>query len=239
VTRRAATSGSIGRDELVVALVAGLLFLGLCGPLRAEPEPVEEPEPATVVSSFEAPVCFEEDVVVEPLDEELFRLVRFEEALRKVAAFDRYSLDLVLSRRSPEIELRELAEAILLAADSVDLDPILLALVAWNESKFDPLAVGGDEGNWCGIGQILAADSGSASGSFPVYPTRPTCLQAIDDWRSSLAWGAALLAATRSRPECDGSPCLMYYWGEGEAAGRNERRMWRRANTLRERGVWP
>lgn len=228
---------SVGATELAVALVAALFFLALCGPLRAQSEEL-------ALAPFEGSACFEEEVEEEvqaaPVDDELDRVVRFEEALREVAAFDGYLLDELLAERDPTVDLRELATELLAASDRVDLEPILLALVVWNESKFDPSALGGDaDGDWCGIGQILAADSGSASASFPSFPDRPSCLQAIEDWRSSLAWSAALLASTVDRPECDGSPCLTYYWGEGEEAGRNERRMWRRANTLREREVWP
>ena len=232
-------SRSVGATELAVALLAALFFLALCGPLRAQSEEL-------ALAPFEGSACFEEEVeeveevlAVVPVDDELDRVVRFEEALREVAAFDGYLLDELLAERDPTVDLRELAAEILAASDRVELEPILLALVVWNESKFDPSAVGGEDRNWCGIGQILAADSGSASASFPSFPDRPSCLQAIEDLRSSLAWSAALLASTVERPECDGSPCLIYYWGEGEDAGRNERRMWRRANTLREREVWP
>lgn len=228
--------------ELSVALFAAMLLFVLCGvqPSRADVETVEVPPlDAPVCEPVESPAVASFEPLDAPLDEESDRLARFEGALREIAAFDGYDLDELLSDRDPTVDLRELARVLLAVSDDVELDPILLALVAWNESKFAPAAIGGDEdGEWCGIGQILAADRGSATATFPVYPERPSCLQAIEDWRSSLAWSAALLASTVERPECDGSPCLLYYWGEGEAAGRNERRIWRRANTLRTRGVW-
>lgn len=171
----------------------------------------------------------EEDAPTDPVDVIL-------EALPRIAEFHGEEWPNV--RRGLRESPRTIVEEIVEASDRAGIDPMLFTLVLFNESRLRSYVVGGD-GEWCGIGQINRCDKEDADleecGAH--WPRRPTCEQAMC-MRTNVQWAARLIASFAQRPECDGSPCLMYYWGEGERAGRNERRMWRRLNTLRQEGYW-
>jgi soluble lytic murein transglycosylase-like protein len=145
------------------------------------------------------------------------------EAMQIMAATENPgNLDALLARRG--VNPRDLANSILANAKEAKIDPLLLVVMAWIETRFNPKAVSDfinrpQEGKNCGLLQVRTD-----------IPGRPSCEKMMNA-DENLKWATAHLQELISG--CGGELCLKKY-----NAGDYSDRVWRKLDWLQRKMQW-
>jgi len=193
-------------QTLILILIFGILSRIVLGQTQSKEPPVQ----------IQAQVSIEVPEKIQAPEDRVLEAMRIMAAHGKVK-----NLDALM--QSYQADPQKIAVQILQGAKQHQLDPLLLVVIAWNESRFNPKAMSDfvkrpAEGQNCGLLQVRTD-----------LPGRPSCDQ-MKSSEKNIGWVADHLQGIASL--CRGELCLVKY-----NAGNYETRVWRKLDWLR-RQLW-